>query len=262
MESASQKLKKIRQEKGLSLEEVQKKTKIHLNILKAIEGDGITNLSPVYLKGLLKIYCKFLGVDPGEFIPDYKEPQSTVGILNIAKEKKEEFTSFFKTASGKLGTLPHFKKVKKVFIFTLIIVFLSISLFNLGKRISSKRKEYLAKNKSLTSQKAKVIIPTSEPQRTTQSLPKKDSPSEIRLGIRARENCWVVLKADGKIVFQRVLEKGRFESWQARQNLELSLGNAGVVELEVNGQIFSNLGRRGQALKGIVITKEGLKIPR
>ena len=56
-------LKKLRLEKGISLEEIQKKTKIHPNILRAIEGDAITDLSPIYLKSFLKIYCKFLGVD-------------------------------------------------------------------------------------------------------------------------------------------------------------------------------------------------------
>jgi hypothetical protein len=82
------------------------------------------------------------------------------------------------------------------------------------------------------------------------------------LGIRARENCWVSLKADGKVVFQRVLEKGRYESWEAKDKMELSLGNAGAVELEVNGQLFTNLGRRGQARKNIVITKDGMTVNR
>ncbi|MCX5703471.1 MAG: helix-turn-helix domain-containing protein, partial [Candidatus Omnitrophica bacterium] len=73
MEYTGAGLKKIRLERGISLEEVQKKTKIHLNILKAIEGDSLTDLSPVYLKGFLKIYCKFLGLDPKDKILDYGE---------------------------------------------------------------------------------------------------------------------------------------------------------------------------------------------
>jgi len=74
MESTGSRLKKLRQEKGLSLEEVHKKTKIRLNILKAIEEDNIIGLSPVYIKGFLKIYCKFLGTEPKEYIPGYQEP--------------------------------------------------------------------------------------------------------------------------------------------------------------------------------------------
>jgi hypothetical protein len=57
------------------------------------------------------------------------------------------------------------------------------------------------------------------------------------------------------------LKKGRFENWYAKDKIELSLGNAAAVDLEVNGRPISNLGRKGQALKNIVITKEGLMIP-
>lgn len=36
IETAGARLKKIRQERGISLEDLQKKTKIHLNVLRAI----------------------------------------------------------------------------------------------------------------------------------------------------------------------------------------------------------------------------------
>jgi hypothetical protein len=89
----------------------------------------------------------------------------------------------------------------------------------------------------------------------------KEVASKIRLGIRTKADCWVSLKVDGRLVNQGILKKGRFESWQAEDKIELSLGNAGVVDLEVNGKLISNLGRKGRPLKNILITKEGLVIP-
>lgn len=250
MESPGARLKKIRQESGLSLEEVQKKTRIHLNILKAIEGDSLTDLSPVYLKGFLKIYCKFLGVDPKDYIPDYKETQSRPSDIIVTKDDKGAGgqLDFFKAVS---------KKNKRIFIFILIIILLALGLYNLGKAISSKRMLHPGKTRPA------YFLPEKKVKKERDNtVTKKETASGIRLGIRARENCWVELKADGRIVFRRVLEKGRFETWQAKDRIELSLGNAGVVELEVNGQRFLNLGRRGQVLKGIAITKDGLNIPR
>lgn len=256
-ESAGARLKKIRLEKGLTLEEVQKKTKIHLNVLRAIEGDGLTNLNPVYLKSFLKIYCKFLGVEPKDYVPDYKETQQVSQI--ITKEETpvqlREPISILKSASRRLSSFRLSKKAKKTLVFILAVIFIWLGLFNLGKFISKKgqvsKKPLSAKTK--VTQKTKVL---------QAAVPAKRAVSVIRLGIRTKENCWVSLKADGRVVFQRVLEKGRFESWQAKEKMELSLGNAGGVELEVNGQFFSELGRRGQVLKNIVITKEGLNIPR
>lgn len=279
IESQSARLKKIRQELGLSLEEVQKKTKIHLNILKAIEGDSLTSLSPVYLKGFLKIYCKFLGVDPRDYIPDYKETQTLVNPIIANKDlshKPVKLRALFKTASVKLGFFKATsKKIKTSFIFILITIFVALGLFNLGKFISSKcRARHLAteklpppklpKTESKEEQRQqKSATGTVRPKpRVKEVMSLKETAAGIRLVIKARENCWVYLKADGKVVFQRVLEKGRSETWQAKNKIELSLGNAGAVELEVNGQLFSNLGRKGQVLKNILITKEGLNIGR
>ena len=117
---------------------------------------------------------------------------------------------------------------------------------------------------------AAVAADTSSPQggTTPQStaasptMPKITAPSSISLGMKAKDNCWVQVKADGKVVFQGVLKKGRFEHWQAKEKIELSLGNAGVVELEVNDKNIASLGRKGQVLKNILITRSGLSTTR
>jgi cytoskeletal protein RodZ len=276
MESAGVRLKKIRQEKGLSLEEVRKKTKIHLKILEAIEGDSLTNLNPVYLRGFLKIYCKFLGVEPKDYIPDYREAQSRVKKVTIIKDDLRspftKYVSFFKSAGVKLGAFRPSKKLKTTLRFTLIIIIISIALFNFGKFVSSKKRLPQTKQpmpvkiektgiQASPKAQAQPLVASQKPQPKQTNIAKENL-AGIKLVILARENCWVDLKADGKVLFRRVLEKGRSESWQAKDKIELSLSNAGGVELQVNGQRFTNLGRKGQALRNIVITeKEGLRIP-
>lgn len=267
-QESGERLKKIRLAKGLTLEDVQKKTKIHTNILKAIEGDSLTNLSPVYLKGFLKIYCQFLGQEPKDFIPDYREVKSISVSKNQQNigEGKTKGASLFKTATIKLGSFRVSKKAKQIIFFGVIIIVFLLIIFNVGKCIAKKIAARPAvvktevKKETARASKAKAPNVASKGTAKETKLTKVYSASGIRLGIRARENCLVSLKADGKVVFQRVLEKGRFESWQAKEKMELSLGNAGVVDLEVNGQSFSHLGRKGQAVKNISITKEGLSV--
>ncbi len=253
MESAGAGLKKIRLEKGLSLEEAQKKTKIHLNILKAIEEDSLINFNPVYIKGFLKIYCKFLGVNPHDYIPDYKEPQRrTVGYMSDASEKLKPS---FKIPSLKLLSLKALQiKPKIIFTIVLILVF-TIGLFNLGRIISSKRISFSSKKKlpAVVSSKVETKAAVTK----IQSVP---SGKIIRLDISAKDNCFIQVKSDGRVIFQNVLRKGRSESWQAENKIELSVGNAAAVELEVNGKRLPPLGRKGQSLKNILITKEGLSI--
>jgi transcriptional regulator with XRE-family HTH domain len=250
MESAGARLKKIRLEKGLSLEEVHKKTKIHLNILRAIEEDSLIDFNPVYVKGFLKIYCKFLGVDSKDYIPAYKEPQSKVEYVLRFSQKP---APLFKTPSLKLSSLKAIRiKTKTIFTIILILVFVVV-LFNLGKEVFLKR-SFVSSRSGIASSKIDKTQITK-----TQDV---SAVKIIRLDIRAKENCFIQVKSDGRVVFQNILRKGRAESWQAMNKIELSLGNAGVVELEVNGKRISALGRRGQALKNILITKEGLSIKR
>ncbi len=258
IETAGSRLKKIRQERGLSLEDVGKKTRIHLNVLRAIEGDSISNLSPIYLKGFIKIYCGCLGLDAKDFIGPSEQRQKPA--LNAAVSKPigtrmEKKTSFIKDAAIKLGEINSRVNLKKIMIFAviaIIFIFLGIKLI---KFISARPKSRL--------EKVKISMPASAPKvYTSQAKINKDLASGFTLGIFASGKSWISAKVDGKVVFHGVLARGRSETWQAKEKAELSLVDAGAVELQVNDQRFANLGRHGQSLKNIVINKDGLKISR
>jgi len=254
MESVGTKLKNLRLQKGLSLEEVHKKTKIHLNILKAIEEDSLINFSPVYIKGFLKIYCKFLGVEPRDCMPDYKEPQTTI---SHASDLRGKTPSSFKITSLKLFSLKAMHIKPKAMVTVILILIFILGLFNLGKFISFKA-SHMSKRTELP------VVISSKPDNRVAVSKLQNSPAIkiITLDIHAKENCFIQIRADSRVIFQNVLKKGRSESWQAKDKIELSLGNAGVVEIEVNGKRISGLGRRGQALKNILITRDGLSIKR
>lgn len=257
MESAGARLRKVRLEKGISLEDAQRHTKIHLNILKALEEDSLVNVSPVYIKGFLKIYCQFLGVEPRDYISDYKEPQAiyhrdTAGI----QEKLPSLGRKFPISFDFLQKL-NLKLIRKIVIIVVLFAALALGLFKFGKFISQRRRQALPQRVARIKNQAPAQNENREV--VSSSLPVA---SGIRFVIQAREDCWVSLKVDGHVVFQRILKKGRLESWQAKERINLSLGNAAVVTLEVNGKTFSNLGRKGQSLKNIVITREGITIGR
>ncbi len=300
MESAGERLKKVRLSKGIKLEDVHKKTRIHMNILQALEGDGVTDLNPIYLKGFLKLYCHYLGVDPKNYIPDYQEPQGIIPSTRMEEpqgfhepvppapklEQEEVFyppplkTLQQKPASAAASADDNKTKpadgprvnIIPALVTIVLTALLSLALFNAGKWVFTKAKAVTTKSRAKAGKSSSVMPiaikkeelrqtsvqkPKSEPSAGRQSVPYS---SGIRLVIKARENCWISLKTDGRLVFQRVLEKGRFGGWKAKDKIELSVGNAGAVELEVNGKLFGNIGRRGQARKNIIITREGINI--
>ena len=67
-------LHRIREYLSLDLDEMARETKIGKNRLKAIEEEDIEALpAPVYLKGFLRTYAKFLGLDPYRVVSEYLE---------------------------------------------------------------------------------------------------------------------------------------------------------------------------------------------
>jgi len=267
MEPIGKVLKKTRLEKGFSLEDVQKKTKININILSAIEEENIINLSPIYVKGFLKIYSSFLGVNLEDYITSYKEQPSAAKAADL----KETPAPFLEPSSNKFEFLNPDRKIGVSIIIGLVVVFLSIGLFSLGELFLFKGRSGLKKDnlaavtpdkskKKLQIAQLKKVAPAAVKSKQPAQAPQKYAASEIRLGILARENCWVTLKADGRLIFHGVLRKGKSESWQAKEKIELSLGNAGAVELVVNGERISSLGKRAQARKNILINREGLTV--
>lgn len=273
-------LKQIRLQKGISLEEAHKKTKIHLTILKAIEEDNLVHVNPVYMRGFLKIYCNFLGADLREFIPDYKEPQGQMQLRSWEPEALPSArASFFKAVSQTLRSLGPRLKIKKALGIVAVIIVV-VGLFNFGKFLASRRSRTTASVPAIApvavEKKATKPAAAKQEKATAVSAPAQETktkraeepahaaavaPAGIRLIIRAKEDCYLKLSTDGHTVFQSTLKKGRFETWQAKEKIELSLGNAGAVALEVNGRTISSIGRRGQAVKNILITKDGLSIP-
>jgi cytoskeletal protein RodZ len=268
MESTGTRLKKLRLEKGISLEQVNKKTKIHLNILRAIEEDSLVGLSPVYIKGFLKIYCNFLGVAPQEFISDYT--QITPGMERFKSASEVKPKSFLKTHSKKLLVFKstHIKTAFKVVILIVCIIVLVYLVKSVAGWRSHVRKPVktpviaapvkIDKNKvEITEPNKTKIAPSGVKERHPDNAAQANV-FNIRLVMRAKNDCWVRLKVDGKLVFQDTLKKGRSDSWQAKDKMELSLGNAQAVELEINGKLIPPLGRKRQSLKNILITKDGV----
>lgn len=243
IESRGERLKKLRLAKGLSLEEVHKKTKVHPTVLEALEQDKTLGMNPVYLRGFLRIYCNFLGVDPQDYIKDIKKP-----VMEYPSRVKEDIPS---KPPLRLSIIKSHPKVIKAIALVLISAIVLLALFKMVRSfkayISSKTKKEMAAQrvveKALKGSEVKAAALL----------------SDIRLGIHAKQDCWLRVKVDGKTVFERTLKKGQSEIWHAKDKIELRIGNPSGIELDVNGKILSPLGKKGQGARRAIITKDGFE---
>lgn len=281
MQKAGERLKTVRQEKGYSIEEVSKKTKISTSILRALEEGRLDNINPVYLRGFLKLYCRFLGIDWESFIKEYSlsaSPKVAIPKPVSAPTGAEPQKIHRKPRSASM----FIKKNKKI-IKTAVLILVALSLgflfikgFLFVIRKLPKVRPPVKQSKQTSPKKVNSITPevkekpkvTQPPPKIAKSIPPQQSGSAqkesvskaVVLVIRAKEDSFLKVKVDGQTVYQSVLRKGKAETWTAKDKIELSVGNAGGLLLEINGKIFSSLGRSGQSIKNILITSEGLKI--
>ncbi len=67
-------LKKEREARGISLEEISEVTKISMEFLRAIENNEFNKLpAEVFVIGFIKSYAKFIGLDENEVVNMYKQ---------------------------------------------------------------------------------------------------------------------------------------------------------------------------------------------
>ncbi|HAJ57157.1 MAG TPA: hypothetical protein DCL35_05245 [Candidatus Omnitrophica bacterium] len=262
-------LKEARLARQLSLEQASKDTKIHVNILKSIEADDFSSLGAVYAKSFLKIYAEYLGLNKEEVVPGSKNLQ---GPVEARPGRQAQFSADTDRGCGVLAQtfIGVFRKVnfRQVAILFLVIILLT----GLTKFIKyRKREQSVAKKAEAVKQdikKPQVPAKSSVPlaaKNTVAPKPKRDAVSareKMVLTIKAKNRNWLQVKIDGKIVFQGILAKSSSETWSASDRFELWVGDAGALVLEFNGQILDRIGRPGQTLKYVLLTRSGLSIKR
>ncbi|MCP2519857.1 helix-turn-helix domain-containing protein [Candidatus Aminicenantes bacterium AC-335-A11] len=72
MYNFGEELKKEREARNISLEEISKATKIHINFLRAIEENNFEALpGEFFIKNFIKAYANYLGLDEREVLNRY-----------------------------------------------------------------------------------------------------------------------------------------------------------------------------------------------
>lgn len=252
MASVGAKLKKAREKKHLSWEEVSQKTKIHPKILEALEEDRAHQVvNNFYTKGFLKSYAHHLGLNEEEIIQEYlgnspKETQDASslnsGVLESASWEEEE-----------RGVSPWVRQALSAILIIGILFIAGVGISKVGR----------GEKKALKPARPKVALvhrknPASLQKGVVTPYPFHLSKSEpLKLKLRVLENTWITVNSDGQLLYQGLLAKGKEEIWTAQRRIELSLSDGGAVTLELNRKSLGVPGEKGRPLEKLWLTHEG-----
>jgi len=272
MESSSDKpsiLKTTREAKGLTLEIVHEATKIPMDALRAIEeGYSVRILSPFYYRGFIKIYAEFLGLNVGEMYKQYGLDQApspttsaTVSVKASRPDQHPVLNRFTGSTPG-VGVVSLILKPKTLKLIFKVIGFLLLLLlfFKMAGCIAShlnKKGISSKKQMSFLAQEKKVTIHQSTNHGTIQA---QSENNKVEVAVRATRDIWLLVKADGRVVFETTLSKGSMESWVADNHIELSGGDLELLDMEINEKHIGFLGGGERKIRKVLITQEGLTV--
>ena len=129
-------LKKARKEKGLSIDELQKKTKIRKKYLIALENNKFSEIKgEVYVKSFIKGYARAIGINPDPFIYEYDQYIVNKKFDTNNKNDVKNNKSFYK-----------YKNFKKIIIILLVIIGLLTTGFLVYKNFISNAEKKIENN--------------------------------------------------------------------------------------------------------------------
>ncbi|MCM8774003.1 MAG: DUF4115 domain-containing protein [Candidatus Omnitrophica bacterium] len=277
LEELCKKLKKRREELGLDLETIVERTKVYPSVIKAIENgnlnDIINDITPVYLKGFIKIYASFLGVNVDNELEEFSGYKKEKDISPVASEKKYEFKREDKKKEKRkikinISKILTSKIIKKITPFILIIggviivIFvISASINFINKRIVSNRtKEEKIKGETSITQEFNKVNDSREG--GSYKLPPKieETDKNIVASLKIKRDCFLKVKVDDKVVFEGILKAGSIETWKGNKELEFKISDGSIVDIEVNGQLLPPISKIRKPIKSLKITSQGISV--
>lgn len=294
--SVGQLLKAAREERHLSIPQVAIETRIRQLYIKAIEDGELDSLpGEIYKIGFIKTYATFLNLDPFEILRRLGASQDTCVNYNISNkyvipteyQRQPNRKILYLSIVGALGfsifayIAHNEKKEIETTSFAPALQQEELEEFQPEEQISETIAEELPIDEDdsnaaaqptpqsdvLDEPSSDAIImqnPVSPTLEIEEVSPLKKSviasSSDMPITIKAIKDSWVqVLDSSEKTVYVRLMHAGDSYTVPKQGEYTLNTGNAGGLKIIYNGQETEPLGEEGRVIRGISLTKSGLK---
>lgn len=235
-----------RAKRGISLEEMQKKTSIHLKVLHAMESDDPTNLpAPFFVKNFIKFYTETLGLDPQYALALYDKSATESGTNDQAPQKLP--------TEPLAEPLPAFS-AKKIFsrlvigLMLLGVGFIAWRNYQASSDIGTAAQETAThspapaannapadSNTPLTATQA-IEADTDAAQATANDPAAATATPRLELAVTCADLTWMRIEIDGKPSREAFFPAGSNLTWNAGERISLLIGNTDGVSLTLNGE--------------------------
>ncbi len=236
-------LKAVRLEKGISLEDVSKETKIRTDNLLLIEKEECDKLpAEIFIKGFLRAYAKAIGADGDEAVRRYMSSlRAFQGSADLHIDLPGSGRAFWFRLGLSLGAL-------------MCIIALSVFAISILQHHPSAddqiNKQMVAEN-NIGENNHEIASKPPQNQDFVPDLAKEHSEKseeKLLLKIMAVEDTWIKIITDDLSPKQYNLKPGDQLDLEASSDFNLLIGNAAGVNLTLNDKIVEVPGKSGEVV--------------
>lgn len=247
-----ERLREIRQQKKIELEEISQHTKIHMKYLEAIEQETPNVIPAIYDALFFKSYLSYLDLEKeqeNEFLTAFEELRKAkmrAGTqTTIVRRRRIE-----KTNKRRSGFIQAVYIAAPLLVVTLIIVILAWH--------STSGEEELPQTVDELSVEEIVnqMQPTSEEPASDKVQDVEDD--SVFVQINALDRTWLRIIRDHRDTTEYLLAAEEKVAIEGDSVLNFVIGNAAGVQLTVNGTDIGYLGESNQVVSSLKITADGV----
>ena len=269
-ESIGAYLKRLRGQLGFTIQDISSKTKISQSYLENLENEEFASLpNDVFIKGFLRSYAKVLGLTESDVLERFqqwkqKHQASAPPAPSVSPAANEPSgQSWPHIQLDRIKSLYEGRKgFRKTLIINLLIgAVLVAGVFILISRRNSVENQ-LKEEEVLTSKPVPQAIPAVTAPSTAISPATSGTPPEsaeknvpkgpaLHLTAEATERSWLSAVIDDSATKEFSLHPGDKISLDADKKFLLNIGNAGGLNLTLNGKVLPSYGKKGEVVKGI-----------
>ena len=252
MSDLHKKLKSLRRERKIDLEAIEKRTKIDLKYLKAIENGKFEILPSTYIRLFLKAYCVEIGADPVDALHQLDE------LNNINKKKKKKdstdtgeniFTENNETEeineSSKIESSknPYQKKSEWLKGFSMILLLL-FSIYIIKKIVTNDENSSMDNNIEQISSLNPItdfeLINDFIIDKTNSGSIDVTPPFMVKI-ISRKENIWIRTETDSALPIENILNSSNQDNFSFVKRFDLLVNPAKNIDIFWNGQLIPYL---------------------
>jgi cytoskeletal protein RodZ len=242
MPSLGDEFRVAREARGLSLSDVAEHLHIRSTYLQAIEEEDWAVIgAPVYIRGFIRTYARFLGIDPEHSIEAFN---STVPSATPAKQWNGG--SAVSSAPGGVGK-PSILLLAAGVVALALVAYVGYSYYQLRMTAAPQQTAAAAIPIADGSAAPASSLPpaSATPIAATPGPPRPVHPV---LSVKLTQLSWLRVNVDGNVVLEGEFPPGTVRDFKGKR-VKLLVGNAGGVEVTAPGQPSRVLGSQGQVIE-------------